>query len=638
MISPHIASLTTVVGRASELDALRAAFRSTNVQVLTGMGGVGKTSLARAYAQRHRDDYGVLWWVRAEDPAAIDAEFRPLLEVLLPPGEAARVPNARMTAFTHLSQQSKPWLLVLDNVPDAAVAHDLLPAGDCDVLITSRANISPKATTVEPLATAAAIELLTVRSGDVNPAAAEALAQELGGLPLALIQAAGFAHKNAIDLATYHRLYRDRSAELHREGRPADYPHTVATTWRLAIDHLSEPAREMLNILAFYAPDAIPMELLFREMHEWDRVRTIGELVENSLIMQAENVGTVTMHRLVQVATRDLLGPEVHPWAARARALVAAAMPHEDRVLSSRNSVDIWNALRTHTRALLGHVSQEHPETLAIRHSLADWIGNVERSRDLLAELLPIRERVLGAEHPDTLRTRHLLAHWTAVAGDMVAGYGQFVRLLPIQERVLGVEHIDTLRTRDGIAYWTSRLGNVARARDLYAELLSMRKRALGAEHPQTLHTRLKLAECTADYLSDAARARDGFVELVPIQKRLLGNDHVDTLITRVNAARWTGKAGDAAGARDQYVELVPVVEQICRKEDRFLLYIRRELAHWTGEAGDVARAQELWAELRLALERVPHVRDPGISTTRETLNYWAELAFGEEEEGSGQG
>lgn len=107
MVSPHVASLTTIVGRQAELRALRAAFLSgSKVQVLTGMGGVGKTSLARTYAQQHLDDYGLIWWVRAEDPAAIDAEFRSLLDVLLEPGAAAKITDARTKAFVLLNNTS----------------------------------------------------------------------------------------------------------------------------------------------------------------------------------------------------------------------------------------------------------------------------------------------------------------------------------------------------------------------------------------------------------------------------------------------------------------------------------------------------------------------------------------------------
>lgn len=56
----------------------------------------------------------------------------------------------------------------------------------------------------------------------------------------------------------------------------------------------------------------------------------------------------------------------------------------------------------------------EHPDILTARHHLARWTGeagDATRARDLFAELLPVRERVLGAEHPDTLTTRNQLAH-----------------------------------------------------------------------------------------------------------------------------------------------------------------------------------------------------------------------------------
>jgi hypothetical protein len=57
-------------------------------------------------------------------------------------------------------------------------------------------------------------------------------------------------------------LYRSRRAELHREGHAPDYPATVATPWRLACDQLSAPAWALLNLLAWYAPDTIPLDHL----------------------------------------------------------------------------------------------------------------------------------------------------------------------------------------------------------------------------------------------------------------------------------------------------------------------------------------------------------------------------------------
>ena len=78
-------------------------------------------------------------------------------------------------------------------------------------------------------------------------------------------------------------------------------------------------------------------------------------------------------------------------------------------------------------------------------------------ARDLLAELLPIYERVQGVEHPEILATRHNLARWIGAAGDPAGACDLFAELLPIRERVQGVEHPDTLDTRNHLAYWTGK-------------------------------------------------------------------------------------------------------------------------------------------------------------------------------------
>jgi hypothetical protein len=77
----------------------------------------------------------------------------------------------------------------------------------------------------------------------------------------------------------------------------------------------------------------------------------------------------------------------------------------------------------------------------------------------LLAELLPIRDRVLGTDHPNTLNTRHNLAHWTGQAGDPASARDMLTELLPTRERVLGTDHPSTLNTRRRLAYWTERIG-----------------------------------------------------------------------------------------------------------------------------------------------------------------------------------
>src|SRR6266566_9136218 len=68
------------IGREKELADLRsylladsAALIGQPVQAVYGLGGVGKTELAAEYAHRFRDEYDLVWWIRAEREDGIAA-------------------------------------------------------------------------------------------------------------------------------------------------------------------------------------------------------------------------------------------------------------------------------------------------------------------------------------------------------------------------------------------------------------------------------------------------------------------------------------------------------------------------------------------------------------------------------------
>jgi hypothetical protein len=81
--------------------------------------------------------------------------------------------------------------------------------------------------------------------------------------------------------------------------------------------------------------------------------------------------------------------------------------------------------------------------------------GDAREALRLLSELLPDRERVLGADHPDTLRTRNNIAGWYGDCGDAREALRLFSELLPDQERVLGADHPGSLRIREWIKFFS---------------------------------------------------------------------------------------------------------------------------------------------------------------------------------------
>ena len=147
----------------------------------------------------------------------------------------------------------------------ASVADFLPPAGPGRVLITSQNPAWPgPVMDVAVLDPDAAAGFLVSRTGDPDLQAARDLAGVLGGLPLALEQAAAYLQAIGETLAGYLALFRQRRAGLLARGEPAGYSKTVASTWALAFDQLqTRPgAVGLLRLPAFCAPEAIPLRLL----------------------------------------------------------------------------------------------------------------------------------------------------------------------------------------------------------------------------------------------------------------------------------------------------------------------------------------------------------------------------------------
>ncbi len=94
-------------GRRERLDAIQTAFQQSNglaaiTQTIAGLGGVGKTQLALAYAHDQRGDYELIWLLRADDRATLDSDLRQLGMTLRLPVQNVDAPTARQMVLSWL--------------------------------------------------------------------------------------------------------------------------------------------------------------------------------------------------------------------------------------------------------------------------------------------------------------------------------------------------------------------------------------------------------------------------------------------------------------------------------------------------------------------------------------------------------
>ncbi len=452
---------------AAVRDRLLAGDRAV-VQALQGMGGVGKTQLAIEYAHRFAEAYDVAWWVNSEQAGLIGDQFAALGAALGCVQAGAGTEAVRAAVLADLHQRQR-WLLVFDNAENPADVRPWLPGGSGHVLITSRERVWTEIGTpveVDVLARAESAAILRDRVTGLDAADADRLAAQLGDLPLAAAQAAGFIAETGMPTAEYLDSLRTQAGKLLDQAAPgSSYPWSLAAATRLAADRLDgkdSAAAQLASVCAFLAPEPVPEDLFTSAPRElpgelaaraadplaWRQ--TLAYLARQSLA-RVDQRGLV-MHRLTQAILRDRLTPD-QATATRActEAILAAAdpgdqgnpvtwprwaqlMPHllaADVAASdswdlrwmacnacgyllargdTRAAQDLATDLRQHWRDRLG---DDHESTRAATIYLA-WalrnLGHYAEARELDEDTLARRRRVLGEDHPSTLLSASNLA------------------------------------------------------------------------------------------------------------------------------------------------------------------------------------------------------------------------------------
>jgi hypothetical protein len=675
-VSAEIRSSGPIVGRQAELVALRAAFtepeRATApvVRIVTGLGGMGKSTVARAYATLHEPDYGLVWWVRAQDHALVEVDCRALLQALAPEqaGHVRSIDDPVHAVHTLLANRVEPWLLVLDNAINSEQVRHVIPAaGPGDVLITSQASIWPDQTQIvplQPLAVPEAATLLTTMSGDHDRSAAEGIARELDGLPLALVQAASYVRMSvSTSLAGYLDLYRARRAELHREGVAPDYDKTVATTWTLAFEALDAPARAVLSLIAWCAPDEIPIKTLLDDVNaswsvfgprpgqivsvddmvtswwrSWStflhslcvnpivRDAAVRQLLSYSLVGLGATRGAISIHRLVQAVTMDRFKPDEYAeWRRVMAAMLLYACPAPP---ATGATLARWRELYPHILAMLERLPDTAEQAHDLRAAVTAWAGHTGRSteaRDELVKLVQMREASFGKSHPLTFLSRNNLALWTGQAGDPVLARDQFAALVEDMSRARVLRKAIYM-TRNNHATWVGTAGDSVTAQRLLEELLGEAERALGTAHPDTLLFCANHAYWVGQN-GDPDRARDLYARTAAYMANVCGLDHPEALAARNNLGFWTGVAGDAPAARRCFTDLLRDETRVFGPDHPTTLSTMNSLAHWTGRAGDPAAARNLYAGLVVALRRLFGADDQRVLESRAQFADWTGFA-----------
>ncbi|WP_037573647.1 FxSxx-COOH system tetratricopeptide repeat protein [Phaeacidiphilus oryzae] len=581
----------TFTGRAEEFARLRAQLRggeatallqatpSQSTQALHGMGGVGKTQLAKEYAWRYRFEYDVIWWVAADQRDLIPVELGNLAQRIDAHRMAEEGPGASPVAAPNAAYAldalrrgypSKHWLLIFDNAGEPEDLTGFLPGGSGHVIITSRnpawsGVADPINLDVFPREES--IRHLLFRVPRLTREQANDVAEQLGDLPLAIEQSAAWLDTTGTPVPEYLDMLHRELPPLLAAGKANEYPNAVARTWNISVETLRQEApaaARMLELCAFFAPEPIAMDLLYdrelrRELSQVDDAisdrATLGTVFEQlgkySLARIDNQHSTVQLHRLVQVVVRSSLEEDAQEERRRRvhQVLTAGRARIEGDVDNEANWPEL-DRIWPHLTPSQARTSRDDDA----RELMVDWVrylwlrGEFDRANTIGSDLLRTWGEQFGENDRVTLALRRELGNVLRSTGRYREALEMDQETLGRQRRVSGPEHVHALISAGNVGGDLRALGRYQEALTQDEQTLQSLTNRLGPDHVRTLRMANNVA-LDHRLLGDYQRARGLDQQTWERRVRVLGADAPETLISESHLVRDLRDAGQIAEA-----------------------------------------------------------------------------------------
>jgi tetratricopeptide (TPR) repeat protein len=642
-------------GRSALLGELAGAWEEgsgvAGVQVLYGLGGCGKTSIALELAARVQDQAGSAaetWWVSAADSRQLRAGMIALAFRVGVTEEQVRRGEAADLLWQRLAERPGRWLLVVDNADDPGVLAAgsapmkdgrgwVRPPGRGSGLVVVTTRDGREATwgtlgrlrRVGVLADDDAAQVLIDYAGAEAGSRkdAVALARRLGGLPLALRLAGSYLHESASrpaafgdhatarTLAGYQALLDGGEAEANRGADEAegarggqfseeDARGLVGQAWEISLDMLTAQgmghARPLLRLLACFAHAPVPYELLLRPGTmagtELFPGLTGPQLWDSLLALEA--FGFIDF---LAVGQGDQAAPtlQLHPLVRD------ASRPDPGAGGEAEAYTGLAGALCASAAASPEAGEPESPD------AWPQWEALTPHCAYLLGEITGH-----ASVARDVAAAAHAAAWYLGARGRYQEAEQLYRHVQAVREQALGNGHPDTLAARQEVAWMLAEQGRTAEAEEAYRQVLAGREQALGDDHPDTLTTR----SAVAWMLGERGRFREAeelYRQVLAVSGRVLGDNHPNTLATRSSVAWMLGERGSFEEAEELYRQVLAVREQALGDGHPDTLATRSDVARMLGEQGRSQEAEELYRQVLAEREQALGNDHPDTLATR---------------------
>ncbi|EAW19385.1 TPR repeat protein [Aspergillus fischeri NRRL 181] len=644
--APYIAS-ELFVGRGLELDEItkvlcpnHKAQRQQRL-VLGGMGGIGKTQLAIAYAESVRGSYSSVFWLNAVSEAALKDSFRSIAGLIFDIEEPGLLEDKQVVRRVHqwlCTPENTGWLLIFDNYDDLdqfQIDCYYPPASHGAIVVTSRRpdHVAGTPLHIKPLQNVEdSLAILQTRSKRENVQSdphAKRLAERLAGLPLALATAGTYLQRSTFTFERYLKEYEKRwNINPRRPLQLKEYQErTLYTTWDLSYSALEKEdpdAAKILKLLAYFDNQRLWYELfhagITESSPEWLRevmaddvnfAEVMGVLAGYYFLDVHQISDSWSMHNCVHDWTLAALNKDVdakHYWYAFD---CISASINDDNADGFVNRS--YSPLAAHaTRLVLQRFCQDNIICNIAAHRLdqASRIAELLRKqvRLLTAEQMYQRalagyEKALGPDHTSTLGTVHNLGLLYSDQGKLKEAEEMYQRALAGKEKAVGPDHMSTLSTVHNLGNLYSAQGKLKEAEEMYQQALAGKEKAVGPDHTSTLSTVHNLGLLYSDQ-GKLKEAEEMYQRALVGKEKSVGPDHTSTLSTVHSLGLLYKNQGKLKEAEEMYQQALAGYEKALGPDHTSTLSAVHSLGLLYKNQGKLKEAEEMYQRALAGYEK----------------------------------
>ncbi|GAA1859831.1 FxSxx-COOH system tetratricopeptide repeat protein [Asanoa iriomotensis] len=591
-------------------------------RALYGLGGVGKTQLAGEYVHRQRDDYDLVWWVAAEDPAEVRRSLVDLADELnIPVTNDTSETIRRVRDALSSRKPYAHWLIVFDNVGDPATLRELLPdPRGGHVLITTRDRrweTEGRAVEVGSFDRSESVTLLRARAS-TGDADANEIAARLQDLPISLAQAAAWLKETKQPASAYLDRFNEELGRRPEDPR-SEYPREAAAAMNIAFDQLQTDAKlaaQLLQLASYFGPEWISLDMLHRGRLATTFSRALGPVLRDQAPLQrtVRDINKLELarfdsrnnrfqiHRLVQSMVQADMSQQQRDEVRRTvQEMLAYANPgNPDLISDDERAKHAQLSAHIVASGVIQSDEDEHRQVVLDQIRYRYIVGDFESSEALATQAVQVWESHGNRDDTFTLIARRHGANAIRALGDAARSLDINRELRDRFVATLGPLHEHTFATVNTYAADLRALGRFREARELDDQNYQNLVTELGSEDRSTLRSASNLG-VDLRMVGEYDQALEIDEETSATARRVLGPDDSMTLTCSSNVARDLYSLGRFDEALRRQTEDLPLFERVLGVDHVFVLLARRTIVMSLRKLGRVDKAAEDARTLQLA-------------------------------------